>query len=443
MKRLIPAILAILVITCAVSCKNQNKNNQSVVGAIEINDKLLTMDMNTFIEYYYHNDEIRTAGPVAQLLKEYGLGRIGDFGGSGGYKEEIFTKDCEYDSQNRQFKNWENKSQAITVSVDRTETRSFSHYIASVDDKELIFQKLKEAGYSCVSVGDNKFHHENHYIGIDTQLEGNTWVMRAIVRGDTDYPFKVAIGPKFYKDKMSNPLKMEQDYKGKNIKIRGFVEKVDQEYGGYVRYTFAINDSFETLWVSVPNADAFFNVDLPHVFTISGEVDSIDGYSIYLKNTCFYDENKKIYIGPHVPTYNTKTSLSVPSTSLDNGAMTEQIISDTEPTYKFTGYLTNGSKKYNIEMALFEQPDGDCVGYYRYTSQPADKKIKLHGYLESGTGFLENTIIAKLYTEEETERFEIYIEEQEKTGHWYKYNNAEDCRNAENNYSSLLEVVLK
>ena len=221
------------------------------------------------------------------------------------------------------------------------------------------------------------------------------------------------------------------------------VKQIDEVYSNYREYWFAINDSFQYLHVQIPSADSFYDVDLPHTFTISGILTSVDSPYIYLKDVFFYDDNKKQYVGSRMPTYNTKTYFSENVTSASNDSQSDQTLFDSEPSYKYTGYLTNGTKKYNIEMALYEQGNGDYIGYYRYTNQPADKIIKLHGSVENGVGLLENTQIARLYTEEETERFEIYIEQKEISGHWYKYSNAEDCVNAENNYTSLLEVVLK
>ena len=223
MKRFLPAILTLMALFCMSACKNQNNNKKSVVGAIELNEQLLTMDLNTFINYYFRNDGITAPAPVASLLKEYGLGRIGSFQGGADYEEAVFTKDCQYDSQSRQFTGWSNDSQAISVSTDGTGSHSFSHYIASTDDKDAIFKQLTEAGFIGSTLGENKYHHENKYLGIDTQLEGGAWVMRAIVRGDADYPFIKAVGPHFYEEKMSNPSKLEADFKGKRIKIRGTV----------------------------------------------------------------------------------------------------------------------------------------------------------------------------------------------------------------------------
>lgn len=115
---------------------------------------------------------------------------------------------------------------------------------------------------------------------------------------------------------------------------------------------------------------------------------------------------------------------------------------DKKPDYDFTGYLTNGSSKYNIEMKLYCVEGYEYEGYYRYLSQPADKKIPVTGEIGFETGSFANTESFYLFSGEGTERFDFDIEGNKASGSWKKYDSAADCENGGNNYAKRLELVM-
>ena len=112
-------------------------------------------------------------------------------------------------------------------------------------------------------------------------------------------------------------------------------------------------------------------------------------------------------------------------------------------SYSMIGYLTDGQKKYNIDMNLDVSPDaanGDKLsGFYHYSSQPTDRKIFLSGKEKKGTSL--TTYI--LLSEKGSERFVLTLDGLSMSGYWYQYDNDTDCKAGNDNYSKRLEVVLE
>ena len=112
-------------------------------------------------------------------------------------------------------------------------------------------------------------------------------------------------------------------------------------------------------------------------------------------------------------------------------------------SYSMIGYLTDGQKKYNIDMNLDVSPDaanGDKLsGFYHYSSQPADRRIFLSGTEKKGTSL--KTYI--LLSENGSERFVLTLDGLSMSGYWYQYDNDTDCKAGNDNYSKRLEVVLE
>lgn len=118
--------------------------------------------------------------------------------------------------------------------------------------------------------------------------------------------------------------------------------------------------------------------------------------------------------------------------------------SEQEADYEFTGYLTDGSTKYKIEMKLYSLEDYKIEGYYRYLSQSKDKKIPVEGEIGIGTGVFAYSDYFYLLTSDGTERFDFDydIEDNKASGTWKKYASAEDCEWAEDNYVKKLQLIL-
>ena len=113
-------------------------------------------------------------------------------------------------------------------------------------------------------------------------------------------------------------------------------------------------------------------------------------------------------------------------------------------TLSYNGYLTDGQKKYGIDMSLDVFPDkvnGDELsGFYHYSSQPADRKVFLSGKETKGTSSELSKYI--LISEKGTERFVLTVDGKSMDGNWYKYDNSTDCEAGNDNYSKTLEVLL-
>ena len=112
-----------------------------------------------------------------------------------------------------------------------------------------------------------------------------------------------------------------------------------------------------------------------------------------------------------------------------------------KPDYSFTGYLTNGKNNYNIEMVLYCVDGYQYKGYYRYLSQPEDKRINLSGELGSSLGAFSSTQLI-LFSEEKTELFQLSIDGKKAEGIWHKYDSADDCEMCNDNYTKSLDVVM-
>ena len=117
---------------------------------------------------------------------------------------------------------------------------------------------------------------------------------------------------------------------------------------------------------------------------------------------------------------------------------------DTPYSYSLEGYLTDGQKKYDIEMSLDISPDrvnGDKLsGFYHYSSQPADRKVFLSGKEKKGTSSDLTTYV--LLSEKGSERFVLTLDGKSMNGYWYKYDDYTDCEAGNDNYSKRLEVIL-
>jgi len=79
-------------------------------------------------------------------------------------------------------------------------------------------------------------------------------------------------------------------------------------------------------------------------------------------------------------------------------------------------------------------------GYYRYLSQPKDKRIPVEGEIGFGTGDFANSESFYLYSSEGTELFEFSIEGKNASGTWKKYETAEDCEWGRDNYTNRLQL---
>ena len=108
-------------------------------------------------------------------------------------------------------------------------------------------------------------------------------------------------------------------------------------------------------------------------------------------------------------------------------------------SYSLEGYMTDGQKKYKIEMTLDVSPRleyGDILsGFYHYSSQSADRKIFLSG---KETDLMTYVLIS----EKGSERFVLTLDGKSMIGYWYKYDNETDCEAGNDNYSKRLEVIL-
>lgn len=102
--------------------------------------------------------------------------------------------------------------------------------------------------------------------------------------------------------------------------------------------------------------------------------------------------------------------------------------------YSLKGCLTDGKKKYEIEMFLYICLDGDeAGGEYRYMSKPEDAVIGLSGSYEleptGGTGDYAYSKHIKLESEDKKElfAFEIHPAYQEVEGEWFLFNSPADA----------------
>lgn len=110
--------------------------------------------------------------------------------------------------------------------------------------------------------------------------------------------------------------------------------------------------------------------------------------------------------------------------------------------YVFSGYLTNGKNKYNIEMRLCFIDSYHFEGYYRYLSQPADRIIGVHGELSSSKGTFASSEYLSVFTDGGTERFDFEINGNVASGKWFKYDSADDRESKPSNYRESLALHL-
>ena len=558
MKR-ISLIFIICILTVISSCGNSNgKKNASAI--VTEQTKVEILDPYTFILMYYDTDRTETT-KNSTLTNSYGYEHVGDIEKSTGFIDNIYVRGCNYNSETRQYTGLSEKSAGIKITTNpQSGTRSLWQFVYSVSERDQIFEKLKSMGFQFESFGDNRYHLQNEFIGIDCQLESEVWVYRTTVYGSCDYPFIKPINVFSFENETRNAQKFLNDYQDKRIKITGKVVRIEQYSSKYSLYQFS-GDWF-SFDVFIPNEQAFYNINLPAKMTISGYLTDASLRSLTLRNVYFYDNAGKQYVGPNRPTYKTETAFSRPkiyerqtssaevtnkpifknkghnSLTLEQVKVTDQetilsfytdaripgtdsyhewcsidpnayivangkkykltnaegiakspettkypimtmslnfslhfpaIPSNTTiidfyengesdwfiegiqlnapntqivPDYVFSGYLTDGRQKYNIEMKLYFVDSYHFEGYYRYLSQSADSKIGVQGELASGTGIFANSEYFSVFTDDGTERFDFDINENVASGKWFKYDSAYDCEMGHSNYRKSLTLQM-
>lgn len=108
----------------------------------------------------------------------------------------------------------------------------------------------------------------------------------------------------------------------------------------------------------------------------------------------------------------------------------------TKPEYNFSGFMSNGNKQYEIEMTLYQITRNQYGGFYRYMSQPSDRRLKIEGEKTEDKNY-------SLFANEGKERFELVIDDNSASGKWYMYVDADDCKEKNGNYTGSMDVLLE
>ena len=108
----------------------------------------------------------------------------------------------------------------------------------------------------------------------------------------------------------------------------------------------------------------------------------------------------------------------------------------TKPEYNFSGFMSNGNKQYEIEMTLYQITGNQYGGFYRYMSQPSDRRLKIEGEKTEDKNY-------SLFANEGKERFELVIDDNSASGKWYMYVDADDCKEKNGNYTGSMDVLLE
>ena len=136
-------------------------------------------------------------------------------------------------------------------------------------------------------------------------------------------------------------------------------------------------------------------------------------------------------------------SNSQPSSST---TQTEDYSSSQRNSFDFLGYMLDGSKKYQFVMHLSKVKEFEYDGYFRYLSQPDDvsHRIPLSGQIWSSR--MGDTFLDLIGGKNGTERFDIYITDDDNgqhSGDWTLYNSREDAELAKENYIKRYDVILR
>ncbi len=404
--------------------------------------ELLTFDAYDFIaDYSYRPQWFTVSNNIQQssndLKSTYGFSFKG-WNNSGQYTVGTWVKDCDFDVQTEGVSNTSNSSQLIRAVCDASNPERcimVHQYAFSTEEADKIRTELLNAskGFEAYKQEDGSIIYENTFMGVierNTEIDGLKTIHFASTEfsADEDYPFKKSMSLSQIGSLSKNEFKFIKDYSSQRIKFMGEVTEIS-EMMGKITYEFE-NDDY-TIWAQFENSEeAFTDLSLPVFLTLSGYVSDVSSTSSYasfitLNDVRIWLNGANRYVGV------------TPVDALINA----DSYSNSEELH-FIGYLTNGSKKYNIEMVLTITNGYEVDGYYRYTSQSADKRIPLNGYVQQSTGAFTDITQLDLYSGEGTELFSISLESDwsKGDGDWYKYPTAEDCEMAGDNYTSHLSI---
>lgn len=421
-------LFAVLAASLLISCGGNSSKKQAYS----------TIDIYGFLEKYFDHPEYLQIDN-SSFNQDYGFTFQGWYT-SEGMPVGVWVKDCSYDPVNNSFSNLTEISQAIIAICDpdnRNMCVGAYQYVGSSTEAEKIRESLTlRKRFTGYPQEDLKVYYINTYMGVfeeRIQLENSTAVKFSTTPlfATEDYPFIKSYPAKKVADLTNNEYKFKEDFKDNRLKISGNLISISSDLFGEPVYDFENPDISGVTCLRVKTystKEAFTNFELPRRVSISGYVTDVSGISITLKNLRFYDEEEQQYVG------------TIPFDAISNN----QSSSDSEEV-SFTGFLTNGDKRYNIEMVLTISNGYEIDGYYRYTSQSADKRIPLNGYIEQSTGVFTDIQQLLLYSGEGTELFSISLENDwsKGDGEWYKYPSAEDCEMAGDNYTSRLKIYLR
>jgi len=374
-----------------------------------------TLDPDTFLELLTRDDFTMVSSNI--YLHDYGYQPAATLQLDGGITNRIFIKDCDYSDEYKKVISWKETSEVIQAyTSDSDNSFSINQVVGNATLYNAIIESLKSKGYSETETGEDTIYLSNGSLGVTCKKDGNTWSIICTPIIDDSISADEAY------DLTNNPLKLKSDYSDKRIKIKGWVESIVPSNNSS-KLVYGFRRSGINLNVAVPINEGEYNIQLPRRLSISGFVSDVNQYGIIeLYDVEIFDENDEVYL---VTRGNHSTS-------------------DNDQT-RFTGYLTNGSKKYNIEMVINVFNGYEIEGYYRYLSQPEDKRIPLKGYIEQSTGAFTYIQRLQLFSGEGTEYFSITLNDDwtKGDGDWYKYSTAEDCEKAGDNYTSRLQLFLR
>ena len=113
----------------------------------------------------------------------------------------------------------------------------------------------------------------------------------------------------------------------------------------------------------------------------------------------------------------------------------------------FIGCITNGKAKYEIEMEIVINKEGEKVipsavtGTYRYLSKPVNARLDIYGQIDA----IDDTRYRlSLFCKEGVERFDLIVEDNSTiSGSWRKYNDWNDVIAGGDNYRRKLNVEMR
>lgn len=433
--KLLSVSLSIIVLM-TLSCGGR-KNSQPA-------HELSTFDAYDFVANYSYRPAWFTVNDMIQsssnsLLNTYGFTFKG-WKPSGQYVIGAWSKGCDYELLSVKLSNMTDDSQVILAICDASNKEwcnQVIQYAFSEEEAEKIRSKMldEEKGFVVFNSDDGGLVYSNTFMAVqesETELSGvkATAFISTEFSVDEDYPFIHSMPLSQVGTLAKNEYKIVKDYSSQRIKFTGLVTEISEVEG---KITYKFQNDYDTIWAEFENREeAYTDLSLPQYLTISGYVSDVSLSSfITLKDVRIWlnEENRYVGITPIVALIN------------DTYSDSDYSYSNSEELH-FVGYLSNGSNKYNIEMVLTITNGYEIEGYYRYTNQPADKRIPLNGYVQQDTGVFTDITQLNLYSGGGTELFSISLEDDwsKGDGDWYKYPTAEDCEMAGDNYTSHLSI---